>query len=84
MFVVQFFCEFCMHLFGMWQIEGLEQDRVRLVSDKAELETTLTKVEKSLNDCVTERDDLLAQLDAEKVGLCICWTLLVLTQAGME
>ena len=50
------------------QIEGLEQDRVRLVSDKADLETTVTKLEKSLKDWTMERDDLLSQLDAEKVG----------------
>jgi len=50
------------------QIEGLEQDRVRLVSDRADLETTVTKLEKSLKDSTVERDDLLSQLDAEKVS----------------
>jgi len=41
------------------------------VSDKADLETTLTELEKSLKDSVAERDDVYAQLDAEKVGLSV-------------
>jgi len=40
---------------------------VHLVSDKADLETTVTKLEKSLSDSTMERDDLLTQLDVEKV-----------------
>ena len=50
------------------QIEGLEQDRVRLVSDKADLETTVTQLEKSLKDLTMERDDLLSQVDRCKIN----------------
>jgi len=58
----------CVARVCVWcQIEGLEQDRVHLVSDKADLETTVTKLEKSLSDSTMERDDLLTQLDVEKV-----------------
>jgi len=43
------------------QIEGLKQDRGRLVSEKDDLVTRVTKLE-------MERDDLISQLDAEKVS----------------
>jgi len=42
---------------------------VRLVSDKADLETSLTEQQRSLKDVTAERDDFCAQLDAEKVSL---------------
>jgi len=37
------------------------------VSDKADLETVVTRLEKTLKNLTMEREDLAAQLDAEKV-----------------